>query len=208
MENRVVGSYPEFHGFTVRWKHIITKVPVTRIVQREASLGVPEFSMHRDDMSFDEPEVFRTRRVSFKVPNIKLESAHGSGENATPTPSPSEEVAGSKDIEDSATALAIAERKELAATSITALEKHRADLQTQQVQSIGQIAEAIKKTKEAGVNPADVKLEDGKKLNLSTELESVSKQFSDALKQIDDAIAQLGSEEPPGGTGAAASPSP
>jgi hypothetical protein len=28
MVRRVLGSYPEFHGFTVRWKPIITEVPV------------------------------------------------------------------------------------------------------------------------------------------------------------------------------------
>ena len=51
MVRRVVGSYPEFHGFTVRWRPIITEVPVvtsstpetqklnTQIAQLEAELN-------------------------------------------------------------------------------------------------------------------------------------------------------------------------
>lgn len=185
MENRVVGSYPEFHGFKVVWKHIITKVPVTKLVQREARLDIPEFSMHRTDMIFGVPTVFKMRLVKFRVPDIKVRSTAQAKEEMEDA---------SKDIEDSATALATAERKEIAAASIEKLKKQKSELEFQQVQAVTQIADAIKRARDGGANPSDLKMDDGTKINLSAQLETVGKQFSDALKQIDDAIAQLQSD--------------
>ncbi len=182
MENKKVGQYPEFHGLTVRWKDIITKVPVTKMVKREAKLDIPEFKMKRTDISFDIPEIFRTRRVQLRVPEFK----------ARTTASARQEVeAGSHQIEESAKSFAVAQRSEIIALASKRLSDQRANLETERKKVLSDITTAIEQAKKAGANPAELAGENGDKVNLINLLETTSKQFSDGLAQIDAAILEL-----------------
>lgn len=77
METRTVGHY-----YTVecrRWrcktvrKAIKTDVPVTRMVLKEASTKIPEFTMHTVSIKTDVPEVKMTRKdLYYKLPHITV----------------------------------------------------------------------------------------------------------------------------------------
>jgi hypothetical protein len=73
MVNKKTGQYPEFHGFTVRWKDIITKVPETFMQKQEISMDIPEFRYDRTNWSMDIPEV-KMKRTNFvmKLPEFRV----------------------------------------------------------------------------------------------------------------------------------------
>jgi hypothetical protein len=182
MENRVVGKYPEFHGLKVKWSDIITKVPVTRMVRKEAKLDVPEFSMKRQEMKFDLPEIFRTRRVSMKIPEIKVRTT----ENAK-----DETEEGTREIEKTTAALAAAQQAEIKEFSIKKLTAERSNLETQLKEAVAQINDAITKSRAAGADPAKLVSEDGTVTDLNAVLQNVNAEFAKGIQAIDDAIAQL-----------------
>ena len=73
MEDRVVGRYPEFHGLEVRWRDIITTVPVCDNREQRIAFGIPEISMQRQDMIMGVP-IFEMREmeINIKYPEFKL----------------------------------------------------------------------------------------------------------------------------------------
>jgi hypothetical protein len=185
MTDKKVGQYPEFHGLTVRWKDIITKVPVTKLVRREVKLDIPEFRMKRSEISFDIPEIFRTHRVELRIPEIKVR---------TTSQAQKEVEAGSNQIEESAKALAAAQRNEIIAYSTKRLTDQKALLEAEQKKVIGDITAAIDHAKKAGANPTELAGENGEKVNLVSLLESTNKQFLEGLAKIDEAIKELQKE--------------
>lgn len=75
MVNKKVGQYPEFHGFTVRWRDIIIKVPETFMEQHEIIMGIPEVRMDTTSFKLDVPEfTMRTQELKFDVPRVTVKS--------------------------------------------------------------------------------------------------------------------------------------
>lgn len=75
MENRVVGKYPVFRGLKVKWKDIITKVPVPFMEKQEIIFDIPEVRMERKDISLKIPEFGKNRqRWVLKLPEITLKN--------------------------------------------------------------------------------------------------------------------------------------
>jgi hypothetical protein len=185
MTNKKVGQYPEFHGLTVRWKDIITKVPVTKMVRREANLDIPEFKMKRTDISFDLPEIFRTRRVELRIPEIKVRTTKQAQETIE---------AGANQIEESAKSFGAAQRKEILAVSVNRLVAQRATIETEYKKAVADITNAIAQAKRVGADPAKLTGEGGETVNLTELLSKTNSQFTEGLKQIDDAVATLQKE--------------
>jgi hypothetical protein len=79
MENRVIGRYPQFtcnwRGCRTRWRDIVTKIPVTRMVRKDASTNVPEFRMDRREFVTAMPEVKLVRKdMYYKMPQITVKN--------------------------------------------------------------------------------------------------------------------------------------
>lgn len=75
MENRVVGKYPEVRGFTVRWRDMVTKVPVTFMERQEIVFDIPEVRMERRDVTLKIPEFSMNRqRWVIRLPEFTLKS--------------------------------------------------------------------------------------------------------------------------------------
>lgn len=182
METRVVGKYPEFHGLKVKWSDIKTDVPVTRMVRKEAKFDVPEFSMKRQEMKFDLPEIFRTRRVSMKIPEIKVRTTDSAKE---------ETEEGAREIEKTTAALAAAQQVEIKEFSIRKLTSEKVGLEAQLKDAVAQINDAITKARAAGADPAKLVSEGGTVTDLNAVLQNVNTEFGKGIQAIDDAIAQL-----------------
>lgn len=177
-----VGQYPEIHGWTVKWKDILTDVPEVRMVRREASLHLPEFHMSRNELIFDLPEIFKTSRVQFKIPEIKFRTTEQGKQEVKDG---SEQIAGAADI------LAKAQKAELIAHTRQVLASQKSTLEAQRSQAIAQMTDAIAQVRQAGLDPAAIPQEGGVKLNLVAQLQETEKSFNTALAQIDAALQQL-----------------
>ncbi|PYB78334.1 hypothetical protein [Pseudomonas soli] len=177
-----IGQYPEIHGFTVKWKDILTHVPEVRMVRKEASLHLPEFHMSRNELSFDIPEIFKTTRIQMKIPEIKIQTTEQGIQKVKE---------GSKELEAAALTLAQAQKSELAAYSRQQLLAQRETLTAQRSLAVTQITEAIAQVRGVGIDPTAVPQQDGKKLNLIAQLEEAEKGFTAALTAIESALGQL-----------------
>jgi len=75
MVDRVVGRYPEVHGWTVKWKNIIISVPETFMQEHEVIMGIPEVRMDTTSFKLDVPEfTMRTQELKFDLPQITVKS--------------------------------------------------------------------------------------------------------------------------------------
>lgn len=182
MENRKVGEYPEVHGFTVKMKPIITKVPVVVMKKKEAKIDVPEFSMKQQKISFDIPEIFRTKKVIFDIPRIIVRSTEDAEE---------ETKKGSEEIERSADMLAKAQTLELKELSIQKLQQEKEKLKVQHAAAQKQINDSIASVKKAGADPKNLVSKDGTKTNLIALMQNIDSDFEKGYKAIDDAISKL-----------------
>lgn len=73
MVDRKVGQYPEFDGWTVRWKDLIISVPEPYMRRVDINMGLPQFAMRTKDMSFDIPHFFMQRQDwKLNLPQIKI----------------------------------------------------------------------------------------------------------------------------------------
>ena len=78
MVDRVVGRYPEVHGFTIRWKDIIVSVPEVVMVRKDIFFGTPSVTMRRHDMSWDVPEFTMERiRLVIGLPQFIVKNVKG-----------------------------------------------------------------------------------------------------------------------------------
>ncbi|WP_295814367.1 hypothetical protein [uncultured Deinococcus sp.] len=73
MVTKKVGQYPEFHGFTVRWKDILIDVPEVFMEEQRVVVGIPEIRMDTTSFALDVPEV-QMERVEWRlrVPEVRL----------------------------------------------------------------------------------------------------------------------------------------
>ena len=78
MVRKVVGRYPEFHGFKVVWKDIIIDVPEPFMEEQRIIFDTPSVTMKRQDWYVKIPE-FTMQRVdwSFDVPQITVKNVKG-----------------------------------------------------------------------------------------------------------------------------------
>lgn len=182
MVPKKVGQYPEVHGWTVKWKDIITHVPEVRMVRREAKLHLPEFHTSRTELIFDVPEVFKTTRVQFKIPEIKIRTTEQGKQ---------EVKEGAEQLSGAASTLASAQKAELMEFSRQRLVAQKTSLESQRKQAIGQISDAIAQVRKAGIDPSAVPQENGTPLNLLAQLQQIEARFGDAIAQIDAAVKQL-----------------
>jgi hypothetical protein len=73
MVTRKVGQYPEFHGFTVRWRDILIDVPEPFMQEQRIVMGVPEFAMRDHEFILGLPEFTMVRnRIVLSLPQITI----------------------------------------------------------------------------------------------------------------------------------------
>lgn len=82
MVPKKIGQYPEIHGFTVKWKDIITHVPETFMEKQEIVMGIPEIYMEEQNIKLHVPEFkmglqeIKLHLPEFRVRNISIESGN------------------------------------------------------------------------------------------------------------------------------------
>jgi hypothetical protein len=77
MVSRKVGQYPEFHGFTVRWKDIIIDVPEPFMEEQKMIFDLPSVTMKRQDWKLDLPEfTMETQRWVIKLPHFTVKNVN------------------------------------------------------------------------------------------------------------------------------------
>ena len=150
--------------------------------RREARLNIPEIKMKRVEARAGVPEVTGTKRVSFKVPDIKIRSTDSATE---------ETKSGAEEVQKSAKALSEAQRSEINTVVKKRLFAARAEVDTQYKATLAQLTAAIEMAKASGADPTKLAVENGVTVDLSQQLNDATKQFVSALKQIDDALAEL-----------------
>jgi len=182
MERRKVGQKPEFHGFTVRWTNIYMDVPTVTMKRKDARLHIPEVKMERVNVRAGVPEITGMRRVSFKVPDIKVRST----DSATDTME-----SGADNIEKTAKTFTEAQEAEIKVLAKKQLLASRSEVDTQYKSTVAQIATATKAAKDSGADPSKLKSDDGTETNLIDLLAETTKQFEAALKEIDKALEEL-----------------
>ena len=75
MGTQKVGQYPEFHGFEIVWKDILTDVPEFFIQEQRIVVGVPEFRMDTTAISLDVPEfAMKTQTFIMGLPQFTLKA--------------------------------------------------------------------------------------------------------------------------------------
>ena len=195
MQPKPMGRYPEFYckgGWipkcTVKWKDIITHVPVTEMRRKEIKMHIPETKMARTDFKMDIPEIHSDRKEWFvKVPEVTLVNVVAEAEKLK-----------SRGDALGADAMALASRqKEVAAERtaalflchITSLQAKRTDVATQFETALGSIDGAIDMIQKNGGNPSSLVTDAGGSPNnlLAQRLELIA-QRDLALKQIDEAL--------------------
>lgn len=184
MKRIKIGEKPEFKCCPPKAKMtpMYMDVPEMRMVRKTISLDIPEFKMNRVDIKVDIPEVTKMRRISFRIPEIKVRKT----DDATDKTEESAE-----EMKKAAEALSAAQTTEINAVSKKRLTMKRADVEKQYDLVSEQFTTAIANVRKAGADPTQVTGEDGSSINLITKLDEASSQFKTALKQIDDALAQV-----------------
>lgn len=186
MERRKIGQYPEFYGTTVRWSDIYADVPVITMVRREIKMDIPEFHTSRTEIVFDIPEIFKTNRVSFNIPEIKIQTTEQGIKEVKD---------GGAQLVSAAKALSGSQKTELLSVSRSRLENNLNELVANRNNTINNINNSITKLKGFGIDTKAIPQEDGTKLNMEAQLESAQKSFTDGeyslKKSIEDIDNQL-----------------
>ncbi|CAM8637518.1 MULTISPECIES: hypothetical protein [Sphingobium] len=202
MRAKKVGQYPEFKcsgglipKCTVKWKDIITHVPVTEMRRQEIKMHIPETRMERTDFTMDIPEIHPDRKEWFvKIPEVTLRNIIVEAEKL-------------KERGDAlgADAMALANRqKEVAAERTAALfQCHVDSLQTKRLEVASQfdtvlnsIDSAIDTIRKNGGNPSKIVTDAGGPPfdMLAQRLDLIAKRDA-ALAQIDNALAAMQKDE-------------
>jgi hypothetical protein len=186
MTTKKIGQYPEFHGTTVKWSDIYADVPVTTMVRREIKIDIPEFHNSTTEISFDVPEIFKTSKVSFNVPEIKIRTTEQGVKEVKD---------GGAQLASAASSLSTAQKTELLSLSRARLETNLSDLVATRNETINNINSSITKLKGFGIDTKAIPQEDGSKLNMDAQLASAQKSFDDGeyslKKSIEDIDTQL-----------------
>ena len=186
MERRKIGQYPEFYGTTIRWSDIYADVPVITMVRREIKMDIPEFHTSRTEIIFDIPEIFKTNRVSFNIPEIKIQTTEQGVKEVKD---------GGAQLASAARALSGSQKTELLSVSRSRLENNLNQLVSNRNDTINNINNSITKLKGFGIDTKAIPQEDGTKLNMEAQLESAQKSFTDGeyslKKSIEDIDKQL-----------------
>lgn len=73
MVSRKIGQYPEFHGFTVRWKDIIVDVPEPFMQEQRIRMGIPEFALRDRDIVLGLPSITMVEsRIVLRLPQFTI----------------------------------------------------------------------------------------------------------------------------------------
>lgn len=73
MVDRVVGRYPEFHGFNVVWKDIIISVPEPFMEEQRIIFDLPSVRMKRQEFKLDLPEFkMETIEIIIGLPQVTV----------------------------------------------------------------------------------------------------------------------------------------
>jgi len=182
MRTKKIGQYPEFYGTTVRWSNIYADVPETTMVRREIKLDLPEFHTSRTELSFDIPEIFKTSKVSFNIPEIKIQTTEQ----------------GVKEVKDGGAQLASAakqmsasQKTELLSLAKSRLENSLNDLVLTRNDTINNINTSITKLKGFGIDTKAIPQEDGTKLNMEAQLDETQKKFTDGEYSLKKSIEEI-----------------
>ena len=176
------GQYPEFYGTTVKWSNLYAHVPVTTMVKREIKLDVPEFHTSRVDLSFDIPEIFKTNRVSFKIPEIKIQTTEQGVAKVKE---------GGAQLASAAQALSKSQKIELLSLSKSRLQSSLNDLIASRDEAINNMNSSIAKLKEFGINTKSVPQEDGSKIDMEAQLELTKKGFAESEQAINKSLSEI-----------------
>jgi ElaB/YqjD/DUF883 family membrane-anchored ribosome-binding protein len=183
MKRVKIGEKPEFHGLTVRWTPIYLDVPSIEMRRAEAKLDVPKFKMKRMEIKAHIPEIFRMRKVSFRIPEITIRRTEDETE---------ELQQGAEELQKTAAELAAQEQLEVKAVANDYLAQMRIDVNVQYQDTLARYNESIAAAVAAGVDPSKpIAGEDGAQVSMTAGLDQITTAFEAALKQIDNAILAL-----------------
>lgn len=205
--NKVVGKKPEFkckitwnfQKCETKWTDIVMGVPECRKKRHEIVMGIPQFSWDKTSFSLDIPEFYMERQEwKLKVPEFKLREIGVGDKNVV-----------DKDVEDRSKALMergnrlkaeIQQQTAQAVASVTSC--HRGVLAAKRTQ-VAEMFEANLKALTAlgvavaaqGGDAASIRDENGNAISMQKQIADLEKKRDEALKSIDDALAQLDAEQ-------------
>lgn len=188
------GQYPQIHGWKIKWKDILTSVPVVTMEEEEIKTKIPEILFAKTSLITAIPEFKMTRQdVALDIPSITVKKI-------------SAEV---KKIEEKAEAInndsgKIKERQKeeiaIALHNSFDCQRHdlsivRSNLSAEFNSAITEIDNNIITMKNYGLSPESIHTDTGEKINLlQMRVELLQKQ-DEAFVQIDNAIEKLNEDE-------------
>lgn len=180
VDTTICGYYPEFHGLRVTLSPIKCDLPQVRMVRREAKIDVPEFRWDRTDFSMDIPEVkMETQRWVFDLPACKVQDV--SVETA-------KIQARSNALEERATNLAARQKADINSIVVAELMLKRNELDASFRDGITKIGASIDQIKGYGIDPTNVKQQDGSTVNLVAKMSELQGKREAELAKLDGEI--------------------
>lgn len=70
---RKVGQYPEFHGFNIVWKDILTEIPEIFMEEQRIKLDIPEIRMTTQEIKLDYPDFsWGPTEMVLRLPEVEV----------------------------------------------------------------------------------------------------------------------------------------
>jgi hypothetical protein len=192
-EHKTIGSYPKCRHLKCSKADIVVSIPVTHRETKHFSFDLPKVEWGTTHLKLHVPE-FRTVREDWKFDwfSCKVVGAGINSECKTLDSRGSELEQKAKAIE--------AQQQSEAGTAVAELtECYRQDVLTKRQQfltetdaAIKSLSEQIQQVRTAGGDPKSLKDADGNAVDLEAQLESLRETQASTLKEMDEAIVQLG----------------
>jgi len=174
MENKKVGQYPEVHGLTIKWRDIITKVPVFWEEETSFVTKIPEFTWDQTTIIMHLPEVtMAQQRYVFDLPEVKIKEV--SVETARIE-------ADANNLEARTKATAAKHKAEIQTAVAAQLETHKTKVAAQFDTAIADLINSISQLRAKGIDPANAN-----GTNVLAVLDELKQKKADALAQIQSA---------------------
>jgi hypothetical protein len=177
------GQYPEFHGWTIRWKDILCDVPQTRMAQREARVDIPEFRWDRTEFKLHLPEFKMERQrwvldlpsVTVRDVQVEIRKIQAEGE----------------ELQRRADALKNAQTREINAVVSSDLRNKRGDVNKAFTDGISSLRRGIAEVEKYGIDPRRVPDANGGHKDLIAQLNELEARKNSELAKLDQQIARM-----------------
>ena len=183
MGTTVCGYYPEFRDLRVTMRDIKCDLPQVRMERKEAKIDIPEFRWDRTDFSMDIPEFkMVTQRWVFDLPECKVKDV------SVETKKIKEK---SKDLQDRSATLSDSQKREINQVVASNLTEKRNQVDAAFRGGITKISESIEVVKSYGMDPTNVKQEDGSFVNLAAKMQELQTKRDTEVGKLDAKIKEL-----------------